>query len=255
MLFPDPLLPGRLVKRYKRFLSDVALETGEVVTAHCPNPGSMMGLDRPGSKVWLSPARAPQRKLRYTFEMVAVGEGLVGINTSRTNGLAAEAVEEERVPELGGYASIRREVRYGENSRIDLLLEAPCRPPCYVEVKNVTLKRDTAVPGAAEFPDAVTARGAKHMRELARVAAGGGRAVLLYVIQREDCDRLGIAGDIDPRYQASFDDAVSAGVEVLCYACELSPYAIELKMPLPLAHPDTKSAFGAGQIGKRTQSP
>lgn len=238
MRFPDPLLRGRLIRRYKRFLADVELADGGPVTAHCPNPGSMMGLDAPGAEVWLSPARNPARKLRYTLELVhlddGTGRGLVGVNTGHPNALAAEAVAAGRIPELAGYREIRREVRYGAGSRVDLLLESPDRPPCYVEVKSVTLKRDREIPGLAEFPDAVTARGTKHLRELAAVAADGARAVMLFLAQRGDCRRFAIAADIDPAYDAAFASARAAGVEALCYACQLSPEAVELGQPLPL---------------------
>jgi sugar fermentation stimulation protein A len=170
MKFPDPLIPGRLARRYKRFLADVELEGGELVVAHCANPGSMLGLAEPGMRVWLSPARNPARKLKYSWELTAIGDGLVGIHTGHPNGIVAEAIAAGRVPELAGYESLRREVRYGRNSRIDLLLESPERPPCYVEVKNVHLSRRQSV---AEFPDSVTERGAKHLEELARVAESG----------------------------------------------------------------------------------
>ena len=230
MKFPDPLLRGRLVRRYKRFLSDVELDGGELVTAHCANPGSMIGLAEPGSEVWLSPARNPARKLRYSWELIRVGEGLVGINTSHPNGIVADAIAAGRVAELAGYGGLRREVKYGKNSRIDMLLETDGRPPCYVEVKNVHLKRD----GGAEFPDSVTARGAKHLVELSDMVAAGARAVMFYLVQREDCDDFAIAGDIDPHYATTLDAALAAGVEAICYCCKLTTEAIELDRPLAL---------------------
>lgn len=236
MRFPDPLIRGVLVKRYKRFLADVALEGGETVTAHCPNPGAMLGLDTPGSEVWLSPARNPDRKLKYTFEMIRVGTGLVGVNTQHPNTVVAEAVGADAIPELTGYATARREVKYGRNSRIDLLLESPGKPDCYVEVKNVHLKRGPEGPsGLAEFPDSVTKRGAKHLAELADMAGQGARAVMFYLVQRQDCDRFRLAADIDPAYNTAFEAARAAGVEALCYACTLSTEAVELDRALPLA--------------------
>ena len=238
MKFPDPLLRGRLVRRYKRFLSDVELDGGELVTAHCANPGSMIGLTEPGAEVWLSPARNPARKLRYSWEMIRIGEGLVGINTSHPNGIVADAIAAGRVAELAGYGGLRREVKYGKNSRIDMLLEADGRPPCYVEVKNVHLKRDAG----AEFPDSVTARGAKHLVELSDMVAAGARAVMFYLVQREDCDDFAIAGDIDPHYATTLDKALAAGVEAICYCCKLTTEAIELDRPLALE----LNAGGAG---------
>ena len=231
MEYPDPLIPGRLIKRYKRFLSDIELADGSVVTAHCANPGSMMGLKEPGSKVWLSPARNPERKLRYTWEIVEADGNPVGINTSLPNGLAEEAIVAGRIAELTGYPELKREVKYGKNSRIDLLLSGDGKPDCYVEVKSVTLRRGDL----AEFPDAVTARGAKHLVELSDVVASGNRAVMLYVAQRGDCQSFGIAGDIDPTYEAAFKAALTSGVEAICYACKVTPEAIELQAPLPIS--------------------
>ncbi len=199
MIFPDPLIPGRLNQRYKRFLSDIEIidsdGTPTEITAHCPNPGAMLGLKDPGSQVWVSPARNPNRKLKYTWEIIRVGTHHVGINTALPNTLVDEAIEAGRIAELTGYGSRRREVRYGENSRIDILLEEPGRPDCYVEVKNVHLKRDET-DGAAEFPDSVTKRGTKHLRELANAVEAGARAVMFYVVQRGDCDHFRLADDI-----------------------------------------------------------
>jgi sugar fermentation stimulation protein A len=229
MRFACPLVPAQLIRRYKRFLADVELPEG-ATTVHCPNPGSMLGLDRPGSEIWLSPAAAPSRKLRYTWELIRTETGLVGINTGHPNRLAEEAIGDGRLAELAGYARLRREVKYGLASRVDLLLEADGRPPCYVEVKNVHLKRAAA----AEFPDCVTARGAKHLNELAAMVAAGYRAVMLYLVQRADCDRFRIATDIDPTYAKALERSMSAGVEALCYACAISTTSIEVATPLPL---------------------
>jgi sugar fermentation stimulation protein A len=232
MRFPEPLIPGRLQRRYKRFLSDVVLDDGTEVVAHCANPGSMLGLAQPGSRVWLSPAANPARKLRYSWELVEAGGALVGINTGRANALVGEALEAGRVPELAGYDSRRREVRYGTNSRVDFLLERPGAPPCYLEVKSVTLRRGGTL---AEFPDAVTARGTRHLAELGIVARQGSRAVLFFLVQRDDCERVAAAADIDPAYAAALGEAQTAGVEILCYKCNLSPTGIALDARLPLA--------------------
>lgn len=239
MEFPDPLIPGRLTRRYKRFLSDIEITGGDgapaEITAHCPNPGAMTGLKEPGSDVWVSPARNPNRKLKYTWEIIRVGAHHVGINTAHPNALVDEAIEAGRIAELSGYGNRRREVRYGENSRIDILLEEPGRPDCYVEIKNVHLKRDaTDSVGAAEFPDSVTKRGAKHLREMANAVEAGARAVMFYVVQRGDCDRFRLADDIDPDYAAAFANARHRGVEAICYACDVSPERIEITRPLPI---------------------
>lgn len=225
MDFPAPLVRASLERRYKRFLSDHVLGDGARGTAHCANPGSMLGLDAPGSETWLLPNDDPARKLRYSWELVRVGDGLVGINTARPNRIVEEGILAGAVEPLRGYPTLRREVRYGTNSRIDILLEAPDRPPCYVEVKNVHLSRK---PGLAEFPDAVTKRGTKHLHELAGQVRAGGRAVMLYLVQRDDCDRFRLADDIDPAYAEAFAAARAAGVEALCHACRMTTAGIEI---------------------------
>ena len=236
MLLPSPLYEGRLIQRYKRFLADVALGSGETVTAHCANPGSMMGVAAPGSRAWLSKSDNPKRKLAYSWELVEADGTLVAINTSNPNTLAAEAVAAGAIPELAGYPSLRREVRYGTNSRIDLLLEDDGRPPCYVEVKNVHLRRSGTL---AEFPDSVTARGAKHLGELAAMVAAGARAVQLFVIQRADCDAVAPAADLDPTYAAAFAEACEAGVEALAVACRVTTRDVTVERPVPILPPRT----------------
>ena len=243
MQFPQKLVRAELIRRYKRFLADVRFADGSVATVHCANPGSMLGLMQPGAEIWLSKSSNPARKLAWSWELLRVGEHLVGINTGHPNALAAEAIAGGVIAELAGYAGMRREVKYGRNSRIDLLLSGPDRPDCYVEVKNVHLKRDPALPGLAEFPDAVTARGAKHLLELTDMVAAGHRAVMLYLVQRADCDAFAIAADIDPAYAAGLAVALAKGVEVLCYGCDVGHEAIvvqrklalRLEPPVPLA--------------------
>jgi len=221
MKFKEPLVEGRLIRRYKRFLSDIELN-GEIVIAHCANPGAMTGLDAKGSEVWLSANRNPKAKLDWRWELIRVGEFLVGINTSHPNGIVAEAIEEGRIPELAGYETLRREVKYGRNSRIDILLEDDGKPSCYVEIKNVHLKRDRpGREGAAEFPDAVTKRGAKHLEEMSGMVCQGARAVMVYLVQRGDCDHFRIAQDVDPAYAAALSSARHCGVETICYECDV----------------------------------
>jgi len=227
-----PLVTGKLIKRYKRFLADVELDTGETITAHVANPGSMMGLDTPGSKVWLSISDNPKRKLKYSWELLEVHGALVGINTMHPNKLGVEAIEDGTIKELQGYQTLRREVKYGKSSRIDILLEdGPDGRPAYVEIKNVHLSR---TPPLAEFPDSVTARGAKHLVELGDMVEAGHRAVMFYLVQRDDCDRFALAREIDPKYAESLDLARKRGVEVLAYGCSISPNAINVTEPLNL---------------------
>jgi sugar fermentation stimulation protein A len=235
MRFTEPLIPATLIKRYKRFLADVVLASGEEITAHVANPGAMIGLAAPGSRVWLSKSAKATRKLPYSWELVEVdlgaGPELIGINTGHPNLLVAEAIAANAIPELAGYGTTRREVRYGKNSRVDFLLETPGRPPCYVEVKNVHLMRRA---GLAEFPDSVTARGAKHLDELAAVMAAGARAVMLFLIQIGSATRFALARDIDPAYDAAFDRARAAGVEAVAYRCVIEHGAITLAGPVPI---------------------
>lgn len=236
MKFQSPLVQGRLVQRYKRFLCDVELADGTIVTATCPNTGSMRGLTAPGATVWLSESDSKTRKYRHTWEMIetdlGAGPVLVGINTNHPNAIVAEAIADGTIPVLGGYASARREVKYGLNSRIDVLLEDPKKGLCYVEVKNVHLMREA---GLAEFPDSKTERGAKHLDELANMVAEGHRAVMVFLIQRADAERFAVAADIDPAYAAAFARAAAAGVEMLAYRCTLEPGAICCTAAVPLA--------------------
>lgn len=229
MRFSTQLKPARLIKRYKRFLADVELESGETVTAHCPNPGSMMGLKAPGLKCWVAPNDDPKRKLKYALELVEADGVLVAMNTQNPNKIAEEAIRADRIAPLSGYASVRREVKYGTNSRIDLLLEDAARPSAWVEVKNCHLMR---TPGLAEFPDSVTTRGAKHLGELALRVAAGDRAVQLFIVQRPDCHRLSPARDLDPAYARALEDAVTAGVEILAYGCAIDLGGVELAEPM-----------------------
>ena len=256
MRFPTGLIPATLVRRYKRFLADVTLPGGETVTAHVANPGAMTGLAAPGSKVWLSRSDNPKRKLPWSWELVEVdfggGAELVGVNTAHPNALAAEALAAGLIPELAGYAAARREVRYGRNSRVDFLLEDPARAACYVEVKNVHLMRRQ---GHAEFPDAVTTRGARHLDELAAMVAAGHRAVMLFLIQIGSAERFGLAADIDPTYARAFVRARAAGVEALAWRCAITTDGIicaravdidDVMAPVSAPPPRLRSARSAG---------
>jgi sugar fermentation stimulation protein A len=236
MRFSAPLMPATLVRRYKRFLADVVLPSGETITVHCANPGAMTGLNVPGARVWLSKSANAARKLPHSWELIEVDLGagveLVGINTGHPNALAGEAIAAGLIPELAGYATARREVRYGESSRVDFLLEGPPRPACYVEIKNVHLMRER---GLAEFPDAVTRRGARHLAELAAMVAAGHRAVMLFLIQIGSAQCFKLARDIDPAYGQAYDAARRAGVEVIAYRCVISRDGIEVAQPVAIA--------------------
>lgn len=241
MRFSSELVPATLLRRYKRFLADVELPDGSVTTVHVANPGGMIGLQAPGSRVWLSRSSNAKRKLPYSWELVEVdfggGTELVGVNTAHPNTLVAGALAAGFIPGLAGYASIRREVGYGDGafggaSRIDFLLEGEDRPPCYLEIKNVHLMRRQ---GVAEFPDSVTARGARHLDELAAMAVAGARAVMLYVVQIGSAETFRLARDIDPAYGRAFDRARAAGVEALVWRCRLTREGIDLMQPIPVA--------------------
>jgi sugar fermentation stimulation protein A len=235
MRFPSPLIPATLIRRYKRFLADVRLASGEEITVHVANPGAMTGLAEPGARVWLSKSASATRKLPYSWELVEVdfgaGPELAGVNTGHPNLLVAEALAAKAIPDLAGYASVRREVKYGKNSRIDFLLERPGEPPCYVEIKNVHLMRRA---GLAEFPDCITARGAKHLDELAAMAVAGARATMLFVVQIGSAEHFSLASDIDPTYGRAFDRARKLGVGAEAWKCAISRDGIEIAAPIPI---------------------
>jgi sugar fermentation stimulation protein A len=235
MLFSTPLIPAKLNRRYKRFLADVTLSDGSETTVHVANPGSMLGLVAPGSRIFLSRSENASRKLPLSWELVEVdfgsGAELVGVNTSHPNRLVEEAIVGGAIADLVGYARRRREVRYGKASRVDLLLEDDARPPCFVEVKNVHMMRSK---GRAEFPDSVTARGARHLEELAAEVRNGARAVMVYLVQIGSAQGVALARDIDPAYGAAFDRARGVGVEAIALACHISPEGIEVARPVPV---------------------
>jgi sugar fermentation stimulation protein A len=235
MRFPSPLIPATLLRRYKRFLADVMLPDGVETTVHVANPGAMTGLAAPGTKVWLSRSDNPKRKLPLSWELAEVdlgsGPELVGVNTAHPNPLVGAAIAAGTITELAGYASLRREVKYGRNSRVDFLLEDGGRPSCYVEVKNVHLMRST---GLAEFPDSVTARGAKHLDELSDMVSQGCRAVMVFLVQIGSAGRVALARDIDKNYGIAFDRAQKAGVEAIAYRCVISETEITVADAVPV---------------------
>jgi sugar fermentation stimulation protein A len=221
------------VRRYKRFLADVELEgTGELAVAHCPNPGAMLGLAEPGTRVWLEPNDDPRKKLKFGWRLVELPGGhLAGIDTGVPNRVVREALAAGAIPELAAWDNVRPEVRYAEKSRIDFLLSGAGKPDVYVEVKNVHLRRESDL---AEFPDCVTARGARHLDDLAAMVGEGHRAVMVYLVQRTDCGRFDLARDLDPAYGAAFDRARKAGVEAICYGTEITRGGVEIGAPIPL---------------------
>ena len=226
MQFQTPLIPARLIRRYKRFLADIQLADGREVTAHCANPGSMMGLTGEGMKIWVEPNDDPKKKLKYGWRLVDHENGhFTGVDTAVPNRALKAALLAGEVPEFADYPTVLPEQKYGENSRIDFLLRGDGLADAYIEVKSVTLSRQA---GLAEFPDSVTARGTKHLGELAAMVDQGHRAVMFYLVQRTDCDRMGLAADIDPAYAAAFGAARAAGVEVLCYDTRISPEGVEI---------------------------
>lgn len=231
MQFPG-LISGVLVKRYKRFLADVVLDDGREVTAHCPNTGSMKNCAEPGSRVWLLDSQNPKRKYPLGWELVEIEqEYLACINTGRANGLMREAIERGVITELQGYGSIRQEVKYGENSRIDLLLSEGEQADAWVEIKNVTLLEED---NWGSFPDAVTARGAKHLNELMAMVAKGERAVMLFCVAHTGIKQIRPADQIDPKYGRLLREAAVAGVEILAYGAEISPESISIQQRLPV---------------------
>jgi len=234
MLYPSKLVEGRLIRRYKRFLADIQLPEG-VVTAACPNTGSLMGCCEPGSRVWLSQHDRATRKYRHTWEIVEVGKVMVGINTGLPNNLVAEAIGDGTIGELAGYETVRREVRYGEeSSRVDFVLESPRREACFVEVKNVTA---AASRGIALFPDCVSERGSRHLRELIRMRQQGVRPVQLYCVQRGDVREVRPADGIDYEYGQTLREAIATGVEVLAYRATVTPTEIRLSERIPVVCP------------------
>ena len=233
MRFQTPLVPGVLIRRYKRFLADVTLADGQDVTVHCANPGSMMGLAEPGMRVWLEPNDDPKKKLKFGWRLVDHGNGhFTGVDTAIPNRMLRAALEAREVRGLDHFDTLRAEVPYGEKSRIDFLLSRHGASDTYVEVKSVTLSRQ---PGVAEFPDSVTVRGTRHLQELAGMVAQGHRAVMLYLVQRTDCSRMTLAPDIDPAYARAWQAATAAGVETIALDCHITPEAVRLGKPIPMA--------------------
>jgi sugar fermentation stimulation protein A len=231
MKYAQPLIPATLLRRYKRFLADVRMEDGSIITVHCANPGSMLSLAVAGRRCWLSHHLGTTRKLEYSWELEEAPTGCIGINTARANPVVAEALAAGAVPELAGWPIVRREVPDGDASRLDFHLSGGDRPPCWLEVKSVTMSREA---GLAEWPDARSSRGARHLEALARLAAGGANAALLFLAQRPDCTAFRIAGDIDPAYRAAIAAVDPAKVRILAYDCAVSPYGIDLRKPLTL---------------------
>ena len=223
MKFKERLLQGILIKRYKRFFVDIKYKN-KTITAHCPNPGSMMGLLSRDNKVWFSESNNPNRKLKYTLEIVNVDKKMVGINTQFTNKIVLEALNQKKIKNLAKFSNIKTEVKFSDKTRFDFLISNN-KEKCFLEVKNVTLKRKNEI---AEFPDAITSRGTKHLKELITAKKKGYESYILYLVQREDCKSFKIANDIDEEYKFNFDEALKKGVKILCYDCKLSSEEIRL---------------------------
>ncbi|MFV2033532.1 MAG: DNA/RNA nuclease SfsA [Halocynthiibacter sp.] len=234
MRFQTPLVAAVLVRRYKRFLADVRLSDGREAVAHCANPGSMLGLAEPGTNIWLEPNDDANKKLKYGWRLVEHADGhFTGVDTMVPNRVLRAAFAAREVTALAAYRTTRAEVKYGAASRVDFLLSEPGLPDAYVEVKSATLSRRR---GLAEFPDSVTARGSRHLQELAQMATQGHRAVMLFLVQRSDCVRFALAGDIDPEYLRAFQHARQAGVEVMCFGTRISPEGVWIGAPVELSH-------------------
>jgi len=223
MKFKERLLQGILIKRYKRFFVDIKYQD-KTITAHCPNSGSMMGLLKLGNPVWFTHANDPKRKLKYTLQMISINKKLVGINTHLTNKIVLEALERKKIKSLTNFFNIKSEAKFSDNTRFDFLISND-KEKCFLEVKNVTLVRENNI---AEFPDAITSRGTKHLRELINAKKKGYKSCILYLIQREDCKSLKIAKDIDEEYKNTFDTALKRGVKILCYDCKLNNEEIRI---------------------------
>ena len=223
MKFKERLLQGTLIKRYKRFFVDIK-HNNKMITAHCPNSGSMMGLLDEGNKTWFSESNNPKRKLKYTLEIIEVGKNLVGINTLLTNKLVLEALNSKKIKSLIKFDNIKTEVNFSNNTRFDFLISNN-KEKCFLEVKNVTLVRQEKV---AEFPDSITSRGTKHLKELINAKKKGFQSYILYLIQREDCQSFKIAKDIDENYEIAFNNAKKTGVKILCYDCKISHEEVKL---------------------------
>ena len=217
MKFKERLLQGTLIKRYKRFFVDIKYQN-KTITAHCPNSGSMMGLLKLGNSVWFTQSNDPKRKLKYTLQMISINEKLVGINTQLTNKIVLEALEKKKIKSLISFTNIKSEAKFSDNTRFDFLISNN-KEKCFLEVKNVTLLRQDNI---AEFPDAITSRGTKHLKELIKAKRKGYESYMLYLIQRDDCNFFKIANDIDEEYKNTFDEALNNGVKMLCYDCKLN---------------------------------
>ena len=229
MKFKNKLLQGTLIKRYKRFFVDIKYQNKKVI-AHCPNSGSMMGLLTEGNKVWFSKADNPNRKLKYTLEILGANKNMIGVNTHLTNKIVLEALENKKIKDLIKFNDIKSEVKFSDNTRFDFLISNK-KEKCFLEVKNVTLVRKKAI---AEFPDSITSRGSKHLKELINAKRKGYASYILYLIQRDDCKSFKIAEDIDPEYSNTLIKATKKKLNILCYDCKFSPKGIKLNQKIKL---------------------